>query len=126
MQQEASAWVIFMSPTPDFLYIYNKVYPLEVGISAYMYVWDAQAVVCIYVHSTWAGLTLLILIKGQCEGLTAGIGAERNLLPRLFLYPYRNSFHSQMLMIDDQRGERLADGSRMIIVHIKYIIYKLF
>ena len=46
---EAFAWAISISPTPEFLYIYNKVYPLEVGISAYMYVWDVQAVVCMYI-----------------------------------------------------------------------------
>ena len=39
--------------------------------------------VCIY-HSTWAGFTLLILSKGQCEGLTSGIGAERNFTPTSF------------------------------------------
>ena len=34
---------------------------------------------CVYISSlAWAGLTLLILIKGQCEGLTAGISVMTN------------------------------------------------
>ena len=35
-------------------------------------------------HLTWAGFTLLILIWGQCEGLTTGISAERNFTPTSF------------------------------------------
>ena len=39
----------------------------------------------VYISSlAWAGLTLLILIKGQCEGLTVGISAEE-LTPTSFL-----------------------------------------
>ena len=45
------------------------------------------AVVCIYKYrSAWAGFTLLILIKGQCEGLTVGISADGYILPRLFCF----------------------------------------
>ena len=40
---------------------------------------------CIHIyHLTWAGFTLLILIWGQCEGLTTGISAERNFTPTSF------------------------------------------
>ena len=34
-----------------------------------------MAVVCIY-HTAWAGSTLLIFMKGQCESLMIGIGAR--------------------------------------------------
>ena len=55
------------------------------GLSVYMYVWDAQALVGIlHNQSAWAGFTLLILTWGQCEGLILGIGAERNFTPTSF------------------------------------------
>ena len=48
------------------------------GLSVYMYVWDAQALVGIlHNQSAWAGFTLLILKWGQCESLKIGIGAEK-------------------------------------------------
>ena len=35
-------------------------------------------------HLTWAGFTLLILIWRQCESLSDGIGAERDITPTSF------------------------------------------
>ena len=38
-------------------------------------------------HLAWAGFTLLIFTKGQCESLMIGIGAAETYFPRLFLFP---------------------------------------
>ena len=54
----------------------------------YIYVWGCRLMPCLYSQSAWAGLTLLILMRGQCEGLKLGMGARETLLPRLFLYPF--------------------------------------
>ena len=85
-------------------YIYNKVYtPLRCTLFAYIYEGRSpwihisvvlsfrhsgidQAVVYVYMSAGVGRLSLLILIKGQCEGLSSGISAERYLLPRLFCF----------------------------------------
>ena len=47
------------------------------------------AVVCHIYRSAWAGFTLLILMKGQCESLNGGIGAERDITPTSFFVSVR-------------------------------------
>ncbi len=44
-------------------------------LALYVYMGLSVAVVCIY-HTAWAGSTLLIFMKGQCESLMIGIGAR--------------------------------------------------
>ena len=57
-----------------------------------------HAVVYAYIITAWAGFQLLILLKGQCESLHTGIGAERDLLPRLFC------FHNLIAYVNGQQG----------------------
>ena len=53
----------------------------------------------VYILSAGVGrLSLLILMKGQCEGLNTGIGAERYILPRLFC------FHNLIAYVNGQQG----------------------
>ena len=42
-----------------------------------------DVVVYVYIITAWAGFQLLILILGQCEGLKAGISAEK-FTPHVF------------------------------------------
>lgn len=55
---------------------------------------------CMHIyHLTWAGFTLLILIWGQCEGLTTGISAEETT-PTLFLFPSPTHINSTTSLLN--------------------------
>ena len=100
------------------------------GLSVYMYVWDAQALVGIlHNQSAWAGFTLLILTWGQCEGLILGIGAERNFTPTSFFVSVpqvpRIIFHSQN--VDEVTTNRGAVGRRdELYIHLNNFILLTF
>ena len=87
---EASAWVDFISPcghNPLLIYIKGVCHNDGHTLFAYIDQSGDDVPWCVHIYrSAWAGFTLLILDWGQCEGLNTGIGAERNLLPRLFCF----------------------------------------
>ena len=94
---ETSTWVDFISLLRlsfPFIYIIRCTPQLRCTLFAYIFQgwipwicisWDYYGrSVCVY--SAGVGrLSLLILIKGQCEGLTVGISAEE-ILPRFFYF----------------------------------------
>ena len=113
MQQRASTWVDFISPCGylPFIYIIRctsqqwvcslSVYG-SVIVNVVVIVSLGTAPWCIDISSlAWAGLTLLILIKGQCEGLTAGISTRET---------YSHVFFVSIVFVFEfgQFGERLA------------------
>ena len=90
MQLKAFTWVDFISPCGyHSLYIYNKVYASN-GDTLFAYIgwfslsfsltltfpWESMPW-CVHISSlAWAGLTLLILTWGQCEGLNTGVSTR--------------------------------------------------
>ena len=99
MQLKAFTWVDFISPCGyHSLYIYNKVYSIQWVCSFSVYIGTMPW--CVYISSlAWAGLTLLILTWGQCEGLIFGI-STRETYSHVF-------FVSIILMFEfGQQGER--------------------
>ena len=100
---EASAWVDFISSRGNhfpFLYIIRcmprnrytliVVYMCSCVFIGILYMYRTavlfgvcHAVVYAYIITAWAGFQLLILTKGQCEGLISGISAEK-FTPHVF------------------------------------------
>ena len=100
---EASAWVDFISSYGNhfpFLYIIRcmprnrytliVVYMCSCVYIGILYMYRTavlfgvcHAVVYAYIITAWAGFQLLILTKGQCEGLNTGISAEK-FTPHVF------------------------------------------
>ena len=85
--RKTSAWVNVSFPRPHPLYILIRCNSPSVEcILVYIRLGLSGRSGLVY-HSAWAGFTLLILMKGQCESLIPGIGAERNFTPTSFFVP---------------------------------------
>ena len=94
------------------------------GLSVYMYVRGCSGRSgIVHNQSAWAGFTLLILMRGQCEGLKLGIGAERNFTPTsFFVSVLQIIFHSQN--VNEVTTNRGAVGRRDgLYIHLNKLYF---
>ena len=71
------------------------------------------AVLCAYIITAWAGLTLLILTWGQCEGLIFRISTEGTYSHVFFC------FHNLIANVNGQQGS--AGQAPLCVLSLKMI-----